>query len=305
MDLSLFEVTILELLQRHTKPVVRYSLYLEVNQYLQNEEYKAKFSGEDISKSEAEYLEFLKDHKRTSTSSFYNNLNNLESQKLISFVKMGKGKTVSVKSNKNTKRALDEIRTHFLRKSMTTDYKDFRVGASKALNAIGKKKFNSLLLIWWYGYADRVIFEYLNSISNHTFILCNEDLFKNSIKSNFPDFISSAIYEGLIREPNEIFDIVVYCSLDIDKSIIGISRENLIQESARITKKGGSIVLVNLRELPSVDNETTNDLIQKYNKANKYQLSNKKEFQKYFSSIGIENPEIIISNSLILGVGEI
>lgn len=305
MDLSLFEVTILELLQRHTGPVVRYSLYLEVNQYLQNEEYKQKYSNGEISKSEIEYLEFLRDHKNTSTSSFYNDLNNLESKDLISFLKGGKGKTISVKSNENTEKALNVIKSHFLRKTMTSNYTDFRKGASKVLDSIGKQKFESILLIWWYGYVDKVIFQFLDRISDNLFILCNKDHIENSIESQFPNFISSAIYEGLIREPNDIFDLVVYSCLDIDKSIVGISKQKLLKETSRVTKKNGSIVLANLNKLPLVDNSVTNELIHQYNEVNKNQISSKEDFERYFSSMGIDNPEIIISNSLILGIGKV
>lgn len=301
-NLSLLEVITLQLLQRHTKSVVRHTLYLEVNQFFETEEYKVKLSQGKISGSEAKYLEFLKEQKKISTSSFYNNLQNLESQGLLSFVKNKKGKIIAVKSNKNTSEALKTIETHFLRTGMGLNYEDLLKGAQKLLKLMGKNKFSSILLIWLYEYADNVLFKFLSSISESCFIICYEELYNSSIKDNFSNFIYSEIYKDQIREPDNAFDLVVFMFMDVDKSIIGLSRGEFLAEAVRVTGEGGNIILANLAELPLTGNKRTNELIKRYNNANKHQISNKKEFEQQFSTFDIKKYEIIENNSLILGL---
>jgi len=301
-NLSLLEVITLQMLQRHTKSVVRHTLYLEVNHFLETEEYKAKLAQGKISGSEAKYLEFLKEQKKISTSSFYNNLQNLESQGLLSFVKNKKGKVIAVKSNENTPEALKTIETHFLRTSMGLNYEDLLKGAQKLLKLIGKNNFTSILLIWLYEYVDNVLFKFLSSISESCFIVCYEELYNNSIKNNFPNFIYSEIYKDQIREPDNAFDLVVFMFMYVDKSIIGLTREEFLAEAVRVTEEGGNVVLANLAELPLTENKRTNELIRRYNNANQHQISNAQEFEDHFSGLDIKNYEIINNNSLILGL---
>ena len=108
-NLSLFEIIILQLLLQHSKSVVRHALYLEVNQFLQNEEFKKKKINSDITGSEASYYSFLRNQKMRSTSSFYNSLDNLNKLGFVTYVKNEK---VKFNLSKKMKKPLKQLKKY-------------------------------------------------------------------------------------------------------------------------------------------------------------------------------------------------
>lgn len=116
-DISIVEMITLQILLRYSKPVIRYVLYIEVNQ-------------------------FLKEKKKLSTSSFYNNLANLERRGYVFFKHEGSSRRILVEPTNLGRTAIDSIFYYFIRNGLI-DESQFVIELSGIIN----KRLDSLLLI--------------------------------------------------------------------------------------------------------------------------------------------------------------
>ena len=186
---------------------------------------------------------------------------------------------------------------------MSLDYDGVLTGAKKTFEIINKDKFDSILFIWLYEYVETTLFKIISSLAKSVFIICEESLYKSQIEPKFSNFFETTVKNKLIREPNDIFDLAIYIYTDIDASVIGLTRKELLKESVRVVKKGSHIIITNFKKLSLTEDDVVNRLITMYNSANSYQVSSKEEFIEDFTSVGITEIEIIPSGSLIIGLG--
>jgi len=305
VDLSLIEILTLQFLLRHSEPVVRHTLYLEVNQFLQSEETTSEvLEKENLAGSKSMYSTLLKNKSQLSTSSFYNSLKNLEKKGLVDYKLNKKGKIESIKAKELTHAAIDVIRKHFLRMGLIIDNKIVFESAQEVFKEIGQDHFNNVLLIWPHEHLTFVLLQFLTKISNSSFILCKKELFKNIIQNRITGINFVQMYNKMIREPNDIFDFILFFFVDIEKKLFGLSRYDLLKESARVAKKNGGVVIVmNFRELPFTDNEMTNQLINMYHQANIHQISNSQKLKKEMEKVGFSKIKIVEHKGLIFGLG--
>lgn len=304
-SLSVFEVVILEVLLRHAEPVVRYTLYLEINHFFQMEEYNKKIFTEQASSSEILYFDFLKDYKKTSTSSFYNSLDNLEKSGLISYVRNDKDKVESVEKNEKTAEAVELLKNHFFRFGLTADYNSLTKGSSIVLKKVEKESFDSILFIWLYTYVDEVVFNLLTKISKSVYIICDKNLYETQIKDKYPNFTDTSIKNKKIFAPEGIVDLTVYLYIDVDVSVLGISRRALLKEAVRVTEKGAHIILVNYKKLEIPQDSAERRIIKMFNEANKQKVSDVEEFKKDLIEASLKEIEIITEGSYIFGLGKV
>lgn len=310
-NLSLIEIITLLILLRDSKPIVRHSLYLQINEFLESEKFKIKIDDyTNLSKSEQMILTFLRNKRNLSTSSFYNNLKNLEKMGLISFNFNIKGKVISIEPTSLTVVACDIISQYFIRTSLALNYGVLFENAKRVLDIIGRKKFENLLLVWLYEYADIELFNFLISISDSFFILCKKELCDNAIKNYYTNEKASnekinftQVYNNLIREPNDFFDLIVFSYLEAKPDYIGLDRLELLKETVRVAKKDGIIVLNNFSKLPTTEDFTTNRLIEIYNKANRHQISTEQQLIGDMRKVGLSKITVFENKGQIFGIG--
>ncbi len=300
-DLSILELVTLQLLSRHQEPIVRHSLFLEVQQFFlkdQNNNLKADIS---ISDSEQKFINFTQNRNPISTSSFYNNLNNLAKKGLLSFKDSGNIRLIE--ANELTKLVENVVFQHFFRTRMPFEVDSMIESSTEILKTIGKAKFDSFLLIWLYDNADLPFFRLLTSATDYLFILCNEELFNSTINNSVDNIKYTKVFNGLIREPDDVFEFTFISYIDKKSGFFGINRSILLKEAIRVTKKGGHVVLTNYSELPLTENYVTNNLIQIYNTINKYQISNKKQLEEDMRKAGLDRITILEVKGFIFGIG--
>ena len=300
-DLSILELVTLQLLSRHQEPIVRHSLFLEVQQFFltdQNNNHKADKS---VSDSEQKFSNFTQNRNPISTSSFYNNLNNLAKKGLLSF--KDNGNIRLIEANELTKLVENVVFHHLFRTRMPFEVGAMLESSTEILKTIGKAKFDSFLLIWLYDNADIPFFRLLTNVTDYPFILCEEELYNNTINKSIDTITQTKVFNGLIREPDDAFECTFISYLDKKSGFFGINRSILLKEAIRVTKKGGNVILTNYSELPSTENYVTNSLIQIYNKINKYQISNKKQLEEDMRKAGLNRISILEIKGFIFGIG--
>lgn len=300
-DLSILELVTLQLLSRHQEPIVRHSLFLEVQQFFQkdqNNNHKANLS---VSDNEQKFITFTQNRNPISTSSFYNNLNNLAKKGLLSF--KDNGNVRLIEANELTKLVENIVFQHFFRTRMPFEVDSMIESSTEILKTIGKAKFDSFLLIWLYDNADLPFFRLITNVTDYPFILCDEELYNNTIHKSIDAIKYTNVFNGLIREPDDVFEFTFISYLDRESGFFGMNRSAMLKEAIRVTKKGGHVVLTNYSELPLTENYVTNSLIQIYNVINKYQISNKEQLEEDMRKAGLNRINILEVKGFIFGIG--
>ena len=300
-DLSILELITLQRLSRHKEPIVRHLLLLEVQQFFQKDKDINLKVDLSVSESEQKFREFIQTRNPISTSSFYNNLNNLAKKGLLSF--KDQGNTRLIEANELTKLAEKVVFQHFFRSRMPFEVNAMIESYTEIIKTIGKAKFDSFLLIWLYDNADLPFFRLLSNVTDYPFILCDEELYNSTIAISIDTLKHTKVLHDLIREPDEVFEATFISYLDKKSGFFGINRSILLKEAIRVTKKGGHIVLSNYSELPLTDNYVTNNLIQIYNTINRYQISNKKQLEEDMRKAGLNRITILEVKGFIFGIG--
>jgi len=300
-DLSILELVTLQLLSRHQEPIVRHSLFLEVQQFFlkdQNNNLKANIG---VSESEQKFITFTQNRNPISTSSFYNNLNNLVKKGLLSFKDHGNVRLIE--ANELTKFVENVVFQHFFRTRMPFEVDSMIESSTEILKTIGKAKFDSFLLIWLYDSADLPFFRLITNVTDYPFILCDEELYNSTINKSIDAIKYTNVFNGLIREPDDVFEFTFISYLDRESGFFGMNRSSMLKEAIRVTKKGGHVVLTNYSELPLTENYATNNLIQIYNTINKYQISNKEQLEEDMRKAGLNKITILEIKGFIFGIG--
>jgi hypothetical protein len=303
--LSVVEIITLHLLLKYPRPVIRYTLYQEVKQFLhpiKKDNKKPYF--EPLSGLEHRFYEFLKEKKRISTSSFYNNLKNLELRGLVKFVEDDNGKLL-VRATKLSNYFLKFL-FQFIAQLITGDY-ELEVEVAKMIEEkIRATKNDSLLLVWLKKIIDFNIIDYLRNQVDEMYFLSEKNLYEDLLKFDFNDVSYTRVHNNLIREPNEIFDIILVPHYKKNGNRLELKRIELLNELFRVSKKGGSIVLVTRAELPRTSNHYANQLLELYEDYFRIQgrIFTSEELESDMKEIGLDSKsyEIVEFKGLIITI---
>jgi len=304
IDLSLVDVLTLQFLVRHSEPVVRHTLYREVLRFLEN----IKSPLEDIdstklTKSERRYYNFLKDKKLLSTSSFYNNLNNLEKRGLILSNYNKKGKIETIEITNLTNPLLKEILKHFVSFGVRTEEPAMLMIKDEILKRIGKKEFENTLVVWLNFYLDFQILRMVYNLTDNLFILSYDDYSKELLEKGLENVNFSSIYNDLIREPNNIFDITFFPFYSKNSSLNGLTLTDLLKEAVRVTQKDGVILITAQSTIPNVHGVLISNLIKLYRKANQQTIYSIEELEQDLIDAGVEKTDVFEYQGELIGIG--
>ena len=274
---------------------------MEVQQFFQKDKDINLKVDLSVSESEQKFRKFIQTRNPISTSSFYNNLKNLEKKGLLSF--RDHGNIRLIEANELTKLAEKVIFQHFFVTRMPFEDDAMIESGVEIFKTIGKEKFESFLLVWLYDNTDLPFFKLLTTLTDYLFILCEEELFNNVINKSIDNIKYTKVFNELIREPDDVFECVFITYIDKESGFFGINRIDLLKEAIRVAKKGGFVVIFNYTELPLTKNNVTNNLIQIYNTTNKFHISNKKQLEEDMQKAGLNKINILEVKGFIFGIG--
>ncbi|KKM78403.1 hypothetical protein LCGC14_1360290 [marine sediment metagenome] len=306
IDLSLVEVLTLQLLLRHTEPVVRHTLYLEVTQFLQSKRTSLDaFDSPDLSSSEKRYLQFLRNKKKLSTSSFYNNLKSLEKMGLISGTYNAKGKVEAIEKTDLTGPFMDVILRHFINFGVRSEEAIMHSMKKAIFEKIKKTSFENILVIWLNEFFDFQIIRIAYEVAEALFILSRNDFSKDLINRGLENVKSSSIYNRKIREPNEVFDVVFFPFYYKDSKIFDLNRVDLLKEAARVTKKSGVVIITAQSKLPKVEGRIASTILELYEKAHHHTIYEIDELEKDYNEAGFSKWEVFEHKGDLIGIGRV
>lgn len=304
IDLSLVEVLTLQLLLRHSEPVVRHTLYLEVSQFLQSESTSPySIDSRKLSSNEKKYLQFLKKRKSLSTSSFYNNLSNLEKRGLITSNYNIKGKIESIEITNLTGPLMEVVLQHFVRFGVRTEYPTMLIMKEAIIKKLGKSRFENLLIVWLNEYIDLKLLRIAYEASESMFILSKNDFSRDLTSRGMENVTFSSIHGEMIREPNNIFDIVFFPFYYRNYTISGLGHSELLKEAARVTKKNGVVIITAQSKPSKIGGALTRNVIEIYENANQHTIFEVSEMERDFNNAGISKTEIFDLDGDLVGIG--
>ncbi|MFX0008425.1 MAG: hypothetical protein ACFFA7_13205 [Promethearchaeota archaeon] len=277
-DISIVEMITLQILLRYSRPVIRYVLFIEVNQ-------------------------FLKETKTLSTSSFYNSLNNLERRGYVSYIQEGSSKRIMVESTRLGASAINYIFHHFLRNAFIDEGQFVKETFEIVKKIVGRPSVDSALVIMLEDFFNVPNLELAIKNSKDVFVLIKKERQEDFSKLGYDDIKISDVINGIIREPNNFFDAVVISGYCHNPDLFNLSRIDILKESVRVTKKGGVILLSAMGNLPVTQNFFADNLLKSYGESIKERIFFDEDFKEDFTQVGISKYNVLNEKGLLAGIG--
>jgi len=309
IDLSLLEIITLDQLLRFGKPVIRHSLYVIVNEYLKNEkiDVTSHLLNNGFRECEKKFLKELKENNHgsnISTSSFYNNLNNLEKKGFIKFNEDEKGKIDTIESTLLTKKAIRFLLQFFMDSTAIPDFPKFDESLTKRIQKrVGKQNIESLLAAWFEQHVSFRLITFLKNISSEVFVLSKIKDYEEYAVKELEDVHFSRIYKNLIREPDNMLDAVAIPQYKKDIDFYGMTRDTVMKEFYRIIKPEGFIVVVCKAEFPLTKDRAADELLNIYRDSISNSIFSEKELRTDLESAGFQNIDIFNHKGMLAGLG--
>jgi len=297
-SLSLVELITLRKLLDHRGPVVRFMLYQEINQFINPKRNHNSENSEEIFSNDLQQPDL-------STSSFYNSLKSLEGNGLISFIKRkqkGKERIVAVEATNKARLAIQGITGQFL--SMEINDFDYMVKVfGNGMKKIGISHFSNILLVNLTEGIDSRFMKLAFSLADEVFLLSDKGVYESMVKMGFEKLKSSVMFNNVIREPKNIFDIAIIPEYEKEPNFFGLSRINILKESIRVVKQEGVVVLTGRSSIPQVDNFYVNELLSKFEESISGRIFTEEEIKEDMIEAGFTKYEIVDYQGTIVGFG--
>lgn len=278
-DLSIVELIALQILSKHTEPIIRHTLLIEVNQFLK------------------------KKIKELSTSSFYNSLTNLERIGLITFTRKSSSKQILVSQTPYTLTVINKI-FHLLLRNIIIDDFEFTIQFSKKiLEKVGVEHFKNIFMIVMEARPNFTNIKFSIKFADNVFILLREENYDVFNKLGIENLNYSKIIHNKIREPNDFFDLVVLSSYQLRPDFYGMSRIELLKEAKRVVKSGGVVVITARSKLPITKNFYASELLKTYSNTVKERTLTELQMKDDMQKAEISKFDIFEYNGIIIGIG--
>jgi len=295
-QLSYLELVTLQKLIDHRRPVVRFILYQEINQFVNPN--RITDNGEGI---------FLDTFQQTnlSTSSFYNSLKTLEADGLVLFIKRkqkGIDKIIAVEATEKAKLVIKGITGHFL--TMTIDDVNYMIKIfAEVMRITGITHFSNMLVVNLKETIDNRLMELSFRTGDEVYFLGNKGIYESMVKMGFDKLKSTIMFNNGIREPNDIFEISIVPEYEKEPDFFGLSRIEMLKELIRVVKQGGMVTIIVRSKISQVDNFYAKVLLNKFEESISGRMFTEEELKEDLNAAGFTRYEILDFQGVLVGIG--
>ncbi|MBD3196476.1 MAG: hypothetical protein GF317_15560 [Candidatus Lokiarchaeota archaeon] len=309
IDLSMVEIITLNSMLEYGKPIVRYTLYVIVNEYIHSK--KLNFQNEDINtlpyheKKLYQYLQ-IKNNQDTdlSTSSFYNNLSNLEKKGFIKFNENSKGRVETVDITPLTRYVIKYLLQYFMDSAVIPDFVKFDEGLTQKIkDRSGKTHLENIMALWFSEYIQLRLINWFKKLANEVFILSQKKTYEDYSKTDLEDVHIAKIHKKMIREPNNFIEMVAIPNYKKKIHFNNMERIDVLKELYRIIKPGGMVVLVAKSPFPLTQDIAADELLSIYRESISNAIFTKEELINDLETAGFSNIEILNYRGMLVGLG--
>ena len=313
VNLSIVDMVMLQLLLKHTKPVVRHILYNEISQFLSKEKQKVAESTDfsDIPAGAEKFQKFLQTNKKFSSSSLYYSLDNLEKKGLVKFNYDKKNKVESVESTQYTEILINTILKHIIEFGLIeAEQSKFlpeiikEVVEEKVLSDLEDKKFGTMLYIWFSNFINVKCINIFSTLTKNLFILSNKEAFENIYKLGLENVQNTSLFSNTIRESDNFFDGVFIPYHFRKTNFKDVSKESILSEAFRIVKENGVVIIHSYTNVPDIDHAFLNI----FTKWVKYiytdiEFYSEEGFKDELLKAGAKEAEVFVYKGHLFGIG--
>ncbi|TXT66184.1 MAG: hypothetical protein BAJALOKI1v1_320018 [Promethearchaeota archaeon] len=309
IDLSFVEVITLNLLIEYGKPIVRYTLYVIVNELIQSNKIDLeKLKPSDLQNYELKFLQYTQKKEQTnsalSTSSFYNNLTNLEKRGLIKFNRNYKGKVKTIEPTPLTSQLLKYLLQFLMNSSVIPDFIQFDEGLTEKIKIISNKEhLENIMAVWFSDVIQLRLINLFKTLANEVFILSKKDNYEHYSKTDLMDVKTSEIHKKRIREANDVFEMIAVPNYRKNANNWDMNRIEVLKELHRILRHDGIIILVTKADFPFTEDAAADILLKNYKESILDTIFDKKELREDLEKAGFIKNKIIEYQSCVIGFG--
>jgi len=267
VNLSIVDMVMLQLLMKHTKPVVRHNLYNEISQFLTKEKQKvAEITNfNDVPAGSKKFKNFIQTNKIFSSSSLYYSLDNLEKKGLVKFNYDKKDRVESVEATQYTEILINTILKHIIEFGLIeAEQSKFlpeiikEVVEEEVLSDLEDKKFGTMLYIWFSNFINVKCINIFSTLTKNLFILSNKEAFENIYKLGLENVQNTSLFSNTIRESDNFFDGVFVPYHFRNTNFKDVSKESILSEAFRIVKENGVVIIHSYTNVPDIDHAFLN-----------------------------------------------
>ena len=313
VNLSIVDMVMLQLLMKHTKPVVRHNLYNEISQFLTKEKQKvAEITNfNDVPAGAKKFKKFIQTNKIFSSSSLYYSLDNLEKKGLVKFNYDKKDRVESVEATQYTEILINTILKHIIEFGLIeAEQSKFlpeiikEVVEEKVLSDLEEKKFGTMLYIWFSNFINVKCINIFSTLTKNLFILSNKEAFENIYKLGLENVQNTSLFSNTIRESDNFFDGVFVPYHFRNTNFKDVSKESILSEAFRIVKENGVVIIHSYTNVPDIDHAFLNI----FTKWVKYiytdiEFYSEEGFKDELLKAGAKEAEVFVYKGHLFGIG--
>jgi len=313
VNLSIVDMIMLQLLMKHTQPVVRHNLYNEISQFLTKEKEKVVelTNFNDVPAGAQKFEKFLKTNKKFSSSSLYYSLNNLEEKGLVKFNYDKKDRVESVEATQYTEILITTILKHVIKFGVIeAEQNKFlpkiikEVVEEKVLADSKDKKFGTMLYIWFSNIINAKCIIFFSALTNNFFILSNKVAFELVSKLRIENIQNSSLFNKTIRESDNFFDGVIIPYHFKSTSFKDVSKMVILKEAFRIVKDDGVVIIHGYTNVPDIDHAFLNIFTHWVkNIYTDVEFYSEEKFKDELLKAGAKDVEVFVYKGHLFGIG--
>lgn len=309
IDLSLVEIITLNALLEYGRPIIRYTLYTIVNSLIKDNKLDSDtISVKNLKPSENKLFNHIleKDQNSSalSTSSFYNNLSNLEQKGLIKFNRDNNGKIDTVESTLLTSRVIKLLMQFFMGTSVIPDFVKFDEGLTEKIREIsGKQRLENIMGVWFSKHIFLRLINWFKNLANEVYLLSKKEYYDNYSRTDLKDVHISEIHKKRIREPNNIIEMVAIPNYKKEANFYEMERIDVLKEVHRILKPEGMVILVTKDEFPLTNDFAADELLTIYKESISNTIFTKDILIADLEEAGFSKNKILNYKGCLIGIG--
>jgi len=306
----LVEIITLNSLLEYGKPIVRYTLYVIVNELIQSRKINLeKLPNKNLNDYENRLLKYVRKKEKNgsnlSTSSFYNNLSNLEKRGLIKFNLNHKGRIDTIEPTPLARSVIKTLLQFFMDSTVIPDFVKFDEELTNEIIKRSKKThLDNLMGVWLSEYIHLRLVNWFKTLADEVFVLSRKNNYDDYSKTDLEDVRISEVYNKKIREPNNIIEMVAIPNYKKTTHFYGMDRLEVLTELYRIIREDGMIVLVAKAPFPLTQDIAADEILQIYKESISNLIFSKEKILKDLESTGFTNNEIFDYKGMIVALGK-
>jgi DNA-binding PadR family transcriptional regulator len=296
-------------LLEYGRPIVRYTLYVIVNELIQSRKIDLDdIPIKDLEEYESRLIKYVKkkevNSSDLSTSSFYNNLSNLEKRGLVKYNLNHKGRIDTVEPTPLARSVIKSLLQFFMDSTVIPDFVKFdKELTDEIIKRTEKTHLDNLMGVWISEYIHLRLVNWFKPLADEVFVLSKKQNYEDYSKTDLEDVHLPEIHNKKIFVPDNMIEMVAIPNYKKTPHFYDMNRFELLTELYRLLRDDGIIILVAKAPFPLTKDIAADEILQIYKESISNLIFSKEEIIKDLETTGFKNNEIFDYKGMIVALG--